>query len=58
MYFCTACIKTVATALLSALTQWGSQGVVAVKATWELYNTKAQAPPEAGEREAYVCQWS
>lgn len=54
MYFCTAYNKTVATALLKVLTQWGSHIVVAMKATWELYNNKAWAPPEAGRREA-VC---
>ena len=41
MYFCTIYHKTVATALLKALTQWGSHIVVAVKPICELYNNKA-----------------
>lgn len=52
MYFCTIYHKTVATALLKALTQWGSHIVVAVKPIWELYNNKARAPPAAGRRKA------
>lgn len=58
MYFCTAYNKTVATALLKVLTQWGSHIVVAVKATWELYNNKAWAHQKLEGEKQYVCQWS
>lgn len=56
MYFCTAYNKTVATALLKSLTQWGSHRVAAVKPLGNFIIAKPGPHPRLEGGKQYVCQ--